>query len=205
MAEPACVAPLPASADEDAVVRRLQTLIRVFDDCFLDSHRTRLIGGGEEPLYRPAATAGAVHCIIFAHDHFASALHEVAHWCIAGPQRRLLTDYGYWYSPDGRDAARQRAFEQVEVRPQALEWIFSRAAGQFFRVSIDNLHGDSGDTSSFKDAVWQQVEAYCQAGLPGRAARFHKALARAFAGPERLETADFPRAALDRFAPGERS
>ncbi|GAM69307.1 transporting ATPase [Vibrio sp. JCM 19236] len=26
-------------------------------------------------------------------------MHEIAHWCVAGPKRRLLEDFGYWYEP----------------------------------------------------------------------------------------------------------
>ncbi len=50
---------------------------------------------------------------------FASALHEISHWCIAGKARRELVDFGYWYCPDGRDAMTQSQFEDVEVKPQA--------------------------------------------------------------------------------------
>ena len=69
------------------------------------------------PIYLPADAAHPRHRIIFARGFYASALHEpeIAHWCIAGEQRRLLelitTDYGYWYEPDGRDAITQAAFE----------------------------------------------------------------------------------------------
>ncbi len=41
-------------------------------------------------------------------DFFASALHEISHWCVAGKARREQVDFGYWYCPDGRDAMTQK-------------------------------------------------------------------------------------------------
>src|SRR5690606_1871522 len=124
---------------------RASTVVRIFNELFVSSHHTRLEGGAEEPLYQASAAPDQLsHCIKFTRDYFASALHEISHWCIAGPKRRLLEDYGYWYAPDGRNAAQQKVFEQVEVKPQALEWIFSEAAGYRFRLSADNLDGGVG-------------------------------------------------------------
>ena len=114
------------------------TLEQVFRDCFYATHRTRLVGGAAEPLYLPAQE-GRDAMIFYREDYPASALHEVAHWCIAGPARRELEDYGYWYAPDGRSAEQQRAFERVEVRPQAVEWHLALASGVAFTVSADNL------------------------------------------------------------------
>ncbi len=64
------------------------------------------------------------------------------HWCVAGKARREQVDFGYWYCPDGRDAMTQSQFEDVEVEPQAFEWLFCVAAGFPFNVSCDNLEGD---------------------------------------------------------------
>ena len=86
------------------------------------------------------------------------ALHEVAHWCVAGPRRRCLDDYGYWYAPDGRDAAAQAEFLRVEVRPQALEALFCAACNHPFRVSLDNLDGDPGDEARFAADVQALLE-----------------------------------------------
>lgn len=148
-----------------------------FQQLFTHSHRTRLVGGGTEPLYRPATNPQELHTITYSYDYAASALHEVAHWCVAGAARRQQEDYGYWYAPDGRTAQQQNLFEQVEVKPQALEWIFSVAAGRTFRVSADNLEAELGASQAFKDAVYQQVQHYCQNGLPERADAFAQALA----------------------------
>lgn len=121
-----------------------------------------------------------MHRVIFTRDYFASALHEVAHWCIAGPERRQQLDYGYWYAPDGRDPQQQCEFEQVEVKPQALEWIFSRAAGFRFRLSADNLDGSGGVSETFRRSVWQQARIYSERGMPSRAAQFRASLAATF-------------------------
>jgi elongation factor P hydroxylase len=153
-----------------------QQLVTIFDRCFARTERTCLVGGAAEPLYRPAPTEQALHRIEFSHDYFASALHEVAHWCVAGPERRLQEDYGYWYAPDGRTGAQQAEFERVEVRPQALEWLFSVAAGAPFRVSADNLAQGLGPSEAFKEAVHTEVVRLCQDGVSPRVARFCQAL-----------------------------
>lgn len=106
-----------------------QDLITIFNDTFLDQFNTKLELGGDEPIYLPADDEHPHHRIIFARGFYASALHEISHWCVAGPERRLLEDFGYWYEPDGRTAEVQAEFEKVEVRPQAYEWILAQSAG----------------------------------------------------------------------------
>lgn len=128
--------------------------------------------GDAEPEYLPANERCAFHQVIFAHGYFSSALHEIAHWCIAGSARRLLPDYGYWYAPDGRDAQQQRAFEQVEVLPQAIEWAFCMACRYPFSISIDNLHGDAGEADEFTAAVADQLAQLLTQGFPQRAQIF---------------------------------
>jgi elongation factor P hydroxylase len=105
-------------------------------------------------------------------------------------------DFGYWYCPDGRSAPQQRAFEQVEVKPQALEWIFSVASGRRFRVSADNLAGDPGDIQGFERAVHQEVLRRLDVGLPQRAAQFTQALLAQFAPGLVLGAALFDRDVL---------
>ena len=155
---------------------RAEDLIILFNNLFAVTCNTRLIRGGNEPLYLPRSERVPYHQLIFARGFFASALHEVAHWCIAGSVRRQQIDFGYWYLPDGRSAAQQKAFECVEVKPQALEWIFSIAAGSVFSVSADNLNGEATEADAFRHAVHQQAAAYCKRGLPERAALFRNAL-----------------------------
>ena len=165
-------------SDVASAIRTLDRLAveEAFHGCFLDGENTRLQGGAQEPLYRPAR-GGEPNAIFYTLDYAASALHEVAHWCVAGPERRRREDYGYWYAPDGRSEEQQRLFEQVEVRPQAMEWIFNVAAGRRFRVSADNLNMGLGPSESFKQAVFEQTRRFCRDGLPQRAARFALALA----------------------------
>lgn len=152
-------------------------LIHLFNACFRQTWRTELVKGALEPLYLPAATPQNYHTIFFTKDYFSSALHECAHWFIAGEQRRLQVDYGYWYEPDGRDKAAQQRFQQVEVKPQAIECILSEASGHPFRVSLDNLNGCMQEKESFEAAVALQVAHYKAAELPPRAAIFRDRLA----------------------------
>ncbi|GEM_PF-57150 len=178
----------PASAGavgEETVTERI---VRVFNACFSgpDSLNTRLQGGAAEPYYRPAERQQPFHLVEFTLDYAASALHEAAHWCVAGSARRLLPDYGYWYAPDGRSTEQQAEFERVEIKPQALEWIFAQACGRSFRVSADNLDAGLGPSAQFKRNIWQQAQAYCRDGVNERARRFALALSAAFATPHPL-------------------
>lgn len=153
-----------------------QDLITIFNDCFLSRYNTKLVKGSEEPLYLPADDNRPHHEIFFAHGFFSSALHESSHWLIAGEKRRQLVDFGYWYEPDGRTEEQQKLFQVVEVKPQAVEWILSRAAGHRFYVSVDNLNGSESDTAEFKSAVYNQVKIYCEKGCPERTELFRLAL-----------------------------
>ena len=165
--------------------QRLQRIIKLFDTLFFDSHKTRLIGGAKEPIYLPSKTAHQPHRLLFRENYISSALHEVAHWCIAGSERLLKEDFGYWYQPDGRSSTQQRQFESVEVKPQALEWMFSIACGQRFTISADNLGAteaaDMVANHAFKMAVIEQSTAWCQTGqMPSRAKTFINALVATF-------------------------
>jgi len=152
-------------------------IVGVFDQIFGPSDATVLRGGAEEPLYQPGAGSGSA-IVYFRHDYLRSALHEVAHWCLAGSARRRVTDYGYWYTPDNRDEVRQAAFYQVEVRPQALEWIFCDTLGISFSVSLDNFGVTSEDIEArtFKRRAQLEKNKMLEEGLPARAYRFNGAL-----------------------------
>jgi len=152
-------------------------LIAIFNDTFFETYNTKLELGGDEPIYLPADESIDHHRIIFARGFYASALHEIAHWCVAGPERRLLEDFGYWYHPDGRSEQVQAEFERVEIRPQAYEWILSQSAGFPFTVSCDNLSGDfEPDRLAFMEKVRQEVMAILQHGLPERVRMLSEAL-----------------------------
>lgn len=173
-------------------------IIEVFNQCFESEYGTTLVGGAAEPFYEvtrqpenfPMNGANKKSfndtwaTIYFREDFAASALHEVAHWCRAGTGRRQQNDYGYWYEGQ-RDLAAQLRFEAVEVKPQALEWIFSTAAGLPFRVSADNLSLENHDTKAFRRSVRCAVQETLNQGLNARARRFAIGLARRAGQDER--------------------
>lgn len=169
-----------------------QDLIDIFDRCFMDDFQTRLIKGDDEPIYLPADDTSPWNRVVFAHGFYASGMHEISHWCIAGAERRKQVDFGYWYCPDGRDAETQGQFESVEIKPQALEWLFSVAAGFPFNVSCDNLEGDcEPDRIAFQRKVHAQVMTYLEQGIPARPARLIAEL-RSFYSTPPLTAAHFP-------------
>lgn len=150
-----------------------------------------MIRGEDEPMYLPAQGERSYHAIFFAHGYFSSALHECSHWLIAGDVRRQMVDFGYWYVPDGRNTEQQALFQKVEVKPQAMEWLLSRAANYRFRISNDNLNGTPSDTDAFKQAVYEQVQRYCQTGLSARAKSFHDAICDFYGQPKKLDPSYF--------------
>lgn len=173
-------------------------LISIFNACFrTPEYNTRLQGNGEEPIYLPENPQRSENVIIFTRDYFSSALHEVSHWCIAGPARLKREDYGYWYAPDGRSQAQQALFEKVEIKPQALEWLFHKACGRRFRVSADNLTAGMGASEDFKNAIFQQVMEFCVHGTNTRASIFARALAGEFGGMDYADVTAYKRSELD--------
>ncbi len=173
------------------IEHQYQDLITLFNSCYFEKYNTLLVKGEDEPLYLPADETSPNNRLYFAHGFFASALHESSHWLIAGESRRKLVDFGYWYEPDGRTAEQQALFQKAEVKPQAMEWILSQAAGFRFRVSIDNLNGSESDTAAFKQAVHNQVAVYCEKGLPERAETLRKALCTFYQTPLPLKIENF--------------
>ena len=155
-------------------------LARLFNREFAVSGETELIGGAAEPYYQP----GAPHRVYFRADYVRSALHEVAHWCVAGARRRQLPDYGYWYSPDGRDAEQQQAFFAVEARPQEIERCFCEAISIPFSPSVDNVGAyiEPRQLRCFEARIQEWCDQFERTGLPLRAARFVTALQSITAG-----------------------
>lgn len=178
---------------------KIEDIIRIFDQCFADEYNTRLERGGDYPIYLPEFTdedgvpsERPYNVILFAHGYYSSALHEIAHWLVAGEARRKLEDFGYWYEPDGRSAERQREFESAEIKPQAIEWVLATAAGFRYFASADNLSGNPGDNSAFKQAVYDQVKLYAERGyLPKRAETLRKALCAFYNTPDVINLAQF--------------
>jgi elongation factor P hydroxylase len=158
------------------MIHDVSELITIFNECFQKDYQTILVRGGDEPLYVPANSDNPYHQVIFARGFFSSALHEIAHWLIAGSKRRLLEDYGYWYIPDGRNEEQQKDFEKVEIKPQALEWILSDACQFPFQISVDNLNGPPMDIEVFRKAILLQKQTFLQDGLSHRTQILCKAL-----------------------------
>ena len=143
---------------------------------FARSDHVVLAGGADAPFYMPS-TPPHRSIIRYRENFAASALHEAAHWCRAGRVRRKRPDFGYWYLPPPRDAGATRAFLDAEVPAQALESIFSAAAGLPFRVSLDDPELElSGCREQFSNRVSMRVQQWRIDGLPGRAGRFESAL-----------------------------
>ena len=183
--------------DLQSEVQQVDWLILHFNQWF--SHlNVELVRGDFEPEYFPALDQAPAR-IQFAHGFFNSALHEISHWSIAGEKRRLLPDLGYWYAPDGRTAEQQALFEQVEIKPQAIEWLFSKAFGRKFRVSLDNLTGEGGNGTTFKDNVFVQVQAYFsgEAQLPRDAKYLIECICTSIRSGKTLHSAEFNRKDLD--------
>lgn len=153
-----------------------QDLINLFNQLFEHTEQTILLAGGDEPLYLPKNEDSPFNRIIFTKDYYASALHEIAHWCISGKERRQLIDYGYWYQPDRQSADTQDVFEHAEAKPQALEWIFSQAAGFKFRISADNLARNNVASENFKQMIYQHAKQFLETKLPKRARLFTECL-----------------------------
>jgi elongation factor P hydroxylase len=182
------------------MIHQIQDIISLFNHYF-KAFNTRLVRGNNEPIYLPenmsdiGIPAQPYAQVVFAHGYYSSALHEIAHWCLAGEERRKKIDFGYWYCPDGRTAEQQAAFQQVEVKPQAIEWALCLACGFDFNVSCDNLSGDEfgrqPDYQAFERNVYKQVETYLEFGFPPRAQLFIEHLAQHYNQPMPLKAEHF--------------
>ena len=134
---------------------RASVICEIFNSGVGGRYGTVICGGRDEPLFLPRCDS--LDEIYFTNNFASSALHEIAHWCIAGAERRKIVDYGYWYKKH-RTAKEQLQFETLEIRPQALEWIFSQAAGIRFRVSLDNFERMSEDCFEFRASVRKEAK-----------------------------------------------
>ena len=91
-----------------------ETISDLFNSTFEKKYRVRLVGGAAEPIYLPP-TNKKTGAICFREDFVSSALHEVAHWCLAGRDRRKMVDFGYEYISPPRDEIAQKIFFQAET------------------------------------------------------------------------------------------
>ena len=164
---------LPAPQISDEVLSLL--IAQLFADCFTAHFNTQLLGGAKEPFYQPACR-GEPAQLMFREDYPASALHEVAHWCIAGATRRQKEDFGYHYICAPRSAKQQREFFISELRTQSLERFFADALGLTFKPSADNFEVDVDAFAKAIDAYSPQLDTWlCSAG-GARARVFAQAL-----------------------------
>ena len=124
-------------------------IVTVFNQCFAQHYGVEMRGGAHEPLYVPATFAKPAE-LIFREDFPASALHEAAHWCIAGERRRQSMDFAYTYIAAPRSDKEQALFLTAELRTQSLESVFAQAANVVFNPSADNLNCD---VSAFACAI----------------------------------------------------
>jgi elongation factor P hydroxylase len=145
----------------------LSKLVQLLNDEYLFQYNTKIIGGFVEPYYKAQSNSNPAE-IQFSHDYIRSALHELAHWCVAGVERRQVDDYGYWYAQDGRSQEQQDEFFKLEVKPQAIEWAFSMACGVKFEASVDNLNNAVEGIELFKANLINQIQWYRTHGFSKR-------------------------------------
>lgn len=129
-----------------------ETICDLFNSTFEKKYRVRLIGGAAEPIYVPPMEKES-GSICFREDFISSALHEVAHWCIAGKDRRQIVDFGYEYISPPRDENAQKVFLQAERRVQGLERLFSELCWVPFSPSLDNLDCDQATAKKMPKLV----------------------------------------------------
>ncbi len=170
---------------ENLEFKRLTMVIHIFNQLFAESENTLLVSGAKEPFYK-TSTKDSKAKIHSREDYLSSALHEIAHWTIAGEKRRQLDDFGYWYEEEGRTLEQQLQFEQVEIKPQAIEWLLSLACNQRFYFSADNLSQEMEASEHFKQAVYRQAVDFLEVGLPYRAETLFKELKNSFRNDDAL-------------------
>ncbi|MDH5432413.1 MAG: elongation factor P hydroxylase [Gammaproteobacteria bacterium] len=159
---------------------KLDKVVECFNGCFAEPENTLLKTGAKEPFYL-AAKDGNQAIIYSREDFLSSALHEIAHWCIAGIERRNLDDFGYWYKPEGRSQQEQSNFESVEIKPQAIEWALSLACKHNFNLSADNLVKGMQASEAFRQNVEHQLKEYLNNNsLPERAKILFEAFGKIF-------------------------
>jgi len=151
-------------------------IVDVFARCFSASHATQLQGGAAEPLYQPAERAGEPHLLFYRENFAASALHEAAHWCVAGSARRTQVDFGYVYNEPPRSDRAQAAFFAAELKVQALEQMFCEAAGLVFVPSADQIGVNLNEFRQRLEIYQPEVRNWMQTSCDRRAHQFEQAL-----------------------------
>ena len=93
----------------------LQLIIELFEQQFFDRFNTRLEAGASEPVYLPASGDCAWHRLCFREDYISSALHETAHWCIAGLERLKLEDFASLFFHNNKNNTSYRELENPHI------------------------------------------------------------------------------------------
>ena len=142
-------------------------------NCTFSDHSVVMHGGYREPMYIPGMDVAEIRYTL---GHTASALHEAAHWCIAGRRRRRNTDYGYFYEPPPRSGMHRVRFEDVEIEAQSVEVLLAEAAGSQFQPSADDVDVPLFLLEAFSSRILERARERRQVGLPKRADKFRVAL-----------------------------
>ena len=142
-------------------------------NCTFSDHSVVMRGGYREPMYIPGMDVAEIRYTL---DHTASALHEAAHWCIAGRRRRRNTDYGYFYEPPPRSGMHRVRFEDVDIEAQSVEVLLAEAAGSQFQPSADDVDVPLFLLEAFSSRILERARERRQVGLPKRADKFRVAL-----------------------------
>ena len=140
-----------------------------------------MLGGAAEPLYVPAKLSDANQQsmpaqLYYREDYAASALHEAAHWCIAGASRRRLLDFGYTYLENPRTRQQQQFFYRLELKTQTLEMLFATQTDINFQVSADNLNACPVSFATQVSANQKCVANWVRNSADQRARKFLHAL-----------------------------
>lgn len=151
-------------------------LATVFNMTFNESEQTILMATDDEPCYLPKDEQYPFNRIYYTKDSYTSLMHEVAHWCRAGKERRQLPDYGYWYQAEDRSPEAQQLYVASESKTQALEWIFCVAAGVCIQIIPENQPYSFKPSLEFRKSIYMAVLHYLQKGLSDRPERFKQAL-----------------------------
>ncbi len=175
----ACRGSSATAIDSDRLMA--EAIGAAFAWCFYREFNTELVGGAPEPLYRPGSASGPAQ-LMYREDFPASALHEAAHWCIAGKARRQQEDFGYHYIAGPRTVEQQAVFFALELRAQCLEKQFAKAAGMDFLPSADNFQADLVAFSGQIQALEPELLNWLDSSAGERARRFIACLQRRFGG-----------------------
>lgn len=157
-------------------------LADAFNLSFGETYNVCCLGGFAQPEYLTAAQTQGPAQLRYTRDYAASALHEIAHWCVAGKPRLAQTDFGYGYLPPPRDNAAQQRFFALEFKVQALEAWFASGTGVRFVASADNFECSDEARTAFAQQIADALQACKLSDIPLRAQAFTIALAAAGLG-----------------------